>query len=86
MTTYRILLKENKIISHTRILFYILYSLDIKMLTLFYHFLPSVGAFTILPLVKILILPLAVFGNTVKQWCSLLLQTCEQHIGKPMAK
>lgn len=56
------------------------------MLTLFYHFLSSVGAFTILPLVKILILPLAVFGNTVKQWCSLLLQTCEQHIGKPMAK
>lgn len=56
------------------------------MLTLFNHFLPSVGAFTILPLVKILILPLAVFCKSVKQWCNLLLQTCEQHIGKPMAK
>lgn len=72
--------------SHTRILFYTLYSLDIKMLTLFNHFLPSVGAFTTLPLVKILILPLAVFCKSVKQWCNVLLQTCEQHIGKPMAK
>lgn len=46
----------------------------------------TLGAFTILPMVQILILPLAVFGNIVNQWCHWLLQNCEQHIGKPIAK
>lgn len=44
------------------------------------------GAFTSLPMVEILILPLAVFGNIVNQWCHWLLQNCEQQIGKPIAK